>query len=206
MKKEKETEKKPIYKKWWFWVIIVLLVVSAFGSKKKQNEPGTAETTQAAAVQTTSAAQTTEVVPAETTVPATTAAVTTEAPETEATTEAESVQGSGVFSDVSVSSVHNDTTGKWKVAVISKNIEIEKYALEYYNTFFESDDEIHAIVNFANNTTTAIQSFGDFLEVRIGEYVDGEEHDADKLFGGMLLKKYWVYKDSGDIEEIGPDD
>lgn len=206
MKKEKETEKKPIYKKWWFWVIIVLLVVSAFGSKKKQNEPGTAETTQAAAVQTTSAAQTTEVVPAETTVPATTAAAATEAPETETVTEAESVQGSGVFSDVHIATVPNDKKGNFRLARIAENIEIQDYALEYYNTFFESDDEIHAIVNSANNTTTAIQSFGDFLEVRIGEYVDGEEHDADKLFSGMLLKKYWVYKDSGDIEEIGPDD
>lgn len=202
MKKEKETEKKPIYKKWWFWVIIVLLVVSAFGSKKKQNEPGTAETTQAAVVQTTSAAQATEAVPAETTVPATTAAAATEEPETEPATEAESVQESGVFSNVSVSSVHNDTTGKWKIAIISKDIEIQDYALEYYNTFFQDSSEIHAIVNSFNRTTTCITSPADYLDVTIHEYVDGEEGDAHVLFDGDVLKEYHVNKESGAIEEI----
>ena len=33
---------------------------------------------------------------------------------------------------------------------------------------------------------------GDMLDVTVYEYVDGEEHDADKLFSGMLLKQYFV--------------
>lgn len=200
---KKETEKKPIYKKWWFWVIIVLLVVSAFGSnKKKQNDPGTAETTPATVVQTTSAVQQTETVQEETTAPVTTVAAAMTAPETEPATEAESVQGSGVFSDVSVSAVNNDTTGKWKIAIISKDIEIQDYALEYYNTFFQDSSEIHAIINSFNRTTTCITSPADYLDVTIHEYVDGEERDAYVLFDGDVLKEYHVDKENGAIEEI----
>mgnify|MGYP000787866733 FL=1 len=40
------------------------------------------------------------------------------------------------------------------------------------------------------------------LDVSIYEYVDGEEHDAKLLFGGTLLKQYFVYTDTGEIEEI----
>lgn len=40
------------------------------------------------------------------------------------------------------------------------------------------------------------------LSVTVHEYVDKEEHDANKLFGGMVLADYFVYLDNGDIEEI----
>lgn len=40
------------------------------------------------------------------------------------------------------------------------------------------------------------------LDVTIYEYVDKEEHDAKKLFSGMLLTEYFVYIDNGDIEEV----
>lgn len=32
------------------------------------------------------------------------------------------------------------------------------------------------------------------------DYVDGEEHDAKKMFGGTPLESYCVYLDNGDIE------
>lgn len=79
---------------------------------------------------------------------------------------------------------------------------MQNYALAYYKEYFKSDDEIHAIVNFNYKTTTQISVLGDILDVSVHEYVDGEEHDAKLLFGGRLLKEYFVNKDTGEIEEI----
>lgn len=104
-----------------------------------------------------------------------------------------------LFSD----SVRNDVTGNWRISLISDSATPETYALDYYNTLFSSDDEIHAIVNFSLNTTTKISVlYAGVLDVTVLEYVDGEEHDAKKLFGGSLLKEYWVHTDTGEIEEL----
>lgn len=100
-------------------------------------------------------------------------------------------------------SVRNDVTGNWRISLISDSATPETYALDYYNTLFSSDDEIHAIVNFSLNTTTKISVlYAGVLDVTVLEYVDGEEHDAKKLFGGSLLKEYWVHTDTGEIEEL----
>ena len=81
--------------------------------------------------------------------------------------------------------------------------DITEYATDYYNTLFSSDDEIHAIVNFSLNTTTSISVLPDgTLDVSIHEYIDGEEHDAKALFGGMLLKEYFINPQTGEFEEI----
>jgi hypothetical protein len=42
----------------------------------------------------------------------------------------------------------------------------------------------------------------DTLDVTLYEYVEDEEHDAKELFGGMLLKEYWVTISTGEVEEI----
>ena len=102
----------------------------------------------------------------------------------------------------SVSDVRNDVTGNWRISTIADNIDMVDYAIEYYNKYFESDDEIHAIVNFNYNTTTKISVIGNLLDVSVYEYVDKEEHDAKLLFSGMLLKEYHINKDTGEIEEI----
>lgn len=101
-----------------------------------------------------------------------------------------------------VSDVRNDVTGNWRIAKIAENIEIQDYALNYYKKYFKNDNEIHAIVNFNYKTTTKISVMGNLLDVTIYEYVDKEEHDANLLFSGMLLKEYHVNKDTGEIEEI----
>ncbi|WP_052219518.1 hypothetical protein [Clostridium tetani] len=109
------------------------------------------------------------------------------------------------FKDLSKSTpreVRNDVTGNLRLETISKSCNIEEYALSYYKEHFGSDQEIHAIVNFSTNTTTRISNIGEFIEVVVFEYVPKEEHDAKKLFGGMKLGHYWVYKDNGDIEKI----
>ncbi|MBD5473630.1 MAG: hypothetical protein HDR20_12295 [Lachnospiraceae bacterium] len=103
------------------------------------------------------------------------------------------------FSD----SVINDITGKWRISSIASSKDITEYVVDYYNTFFSSDDEIHAIVNFSLNTTTSISvPYGGTLDVAIHEYVAGEEHDASALFGGMLLAEYFIDLSTGEAENI----
>lgn len=98
--------------------------------------------------------------------------------------------------------MRNDVTGNWRISTIAESIDIQEYAVSYYNKYFTNDTEIHAIVNFTYNTTTKISIMGNLLDVCIYDYVDGEEHDAKLLFGGTLLKEYFVNIDNGDIEEI----
>lgn len=103
------------------------------------------------------------------------------------------------FSD----SVINDITGRWRISSIASSKDITEYITDYYNALFSSDDEIHAIVNFSLNTTTSISVLPDgTLDVAVHEYIDGEEHDAKALFGGMLLKEYFVNPQTGGFEEI----
>lgn len=103
------------------------------------------------------------------------------------------------FSD----SVINDITGSWRISSIASSKDITEYAVDYYNTFFSSDDEIHAIVNFSLNTTTSISvPYSGTLDVAVHEYVSGEEHDANALFGGMLLAEYFINLNTGETENI----
>ena len=78
-----------------------------------------------------------------------------------------------------------------------------EFAIDYYNTLFSSDDEIHAIANFSLNTATSISViYQGTLDVIIREYVDGEEHNAKTLFGGMLLGEYFINIETGEITKI----
>lgn len=99
-------------------------------------------------------------------------------------------------------SVRNDTTGRWRLMRIASSKNILDYAVDYYKAYFESDDEIHFVVNFSLNTTTVIARYADYLDITIHEYVKGEEHDAKILGGGDVLKEYWVYIDSGEIVDL----
>ena len=96
--------------------------------------------------------------------------------------------------------VRNDTTGKWRVITIADNIQIEDYALSYFNEHM-GEEEIHFIVNFNNKTTTMLSVYNGILNVEIREYQEKEEHDAKKLGGGMQLKEFYIYND-GDIRDI----
>ena len=103
-----------------------------------------------------------------------------------------------MFSD----SYRNDATGNWRLARIAEDIDMEKYALEYYKNYFKSDDEIHIVINFTRNVTTRISFNGNILDVTNMGYVDGEEHDAKIACSGSVLSEYFVYTDSGEIEQI----
>lgn len=103
------------------------------------------------------------------------------------------------FSDL----VINDVTGRWRISSIASPKDITEYAVDYYNTFFSSDNEIHAITNFSLNTTTSISVISDgMLDVAVHEYVSGEEHDANTLFSGMLLAEYFIDLNTGEAENI----
>lgn len=87
------------------------------------------------------------------------------------------------FSD----SVRNDVTGKWRISTTSDSVVPADCAMEYYQTMFSSDDEIHAVWNATLKTTTRFSVMSGLLFVDTMEYVKGEEHDANLLFSGMLL-------------------
>lgn len=87
--------------------------------------------------------------------------------------------------------VRNDVTGKWKIATTTDSIDIEDYALDYYNENMK-DDEIHYIVNFTNDTTTQITKMNNELNLEVRERVDKEEHDAKTLGSGMLLQSMTI--------------
>ena len=102
-----------------------------------------------------------------------------------------------------ISNVRNDSTGNWRISTIAENIKMEESALDYYKKYIKDDKEIHAIINFNFKTTTKISVITDrLLDVSVYEYVDKEEHDAKKLFGGVLLREYHINTENGNIEKI----
>lgn len=116
------------------------------------------------------------------------------------TIESGSYQVNGVefwFSD----SVMNDATGKWKISTMSNPTDITEYAVGYYQKLFSSDDEIHAIINYATNTTGSISmSQPGILNVSVYQHVNEEEHDAASLFSGALLAEYTINVETGEVQ------
>ena len=107
--------------------------------------------------------------------------------------------------DISVvfyDSVANDVTGRWRLALVSDGLDMEKYAVSYYQTYFESDAEIHFVVDFTRNTTTKISYVLGSLSVDVYDHVDGEEHDAKVMPAGTKLASYLVDVATGEIEEV----
>ena len=98
-------------------------------------------------------------------------------------------------------SVIDDVTGKWRLSVMSEDVDIQDYVYSYYNKYFKDDTEIHGIVNLSSNTTARISCVSGMLFVTEYSYVDGEEHDAKLLYSGTPIKSYIVYTDNGDIEK-----
>ncbi len=97
----------------------------------------------------------------------------------------------------------DDVTGKWrKVTFAEGEVEFQYYALCYYDTYFESDDEVHILYNFSNKTVNCINCFGSFLNLRVLDYVDKEEHSAKAACGGTLLAEYHIDIATGVVEQI----
>ena len=105
-----------------------------------------------------------------------------------------------------IKDVPKDATGNWRISCISEDIDMVKYAVEYYNTYFKDDGEIHAIVNEHNNTTTSISSLiaGYALRVDVYEHIKNEEKNAKDLFSGELIEEWMIVIDTGEATKLYP--
>ena len=100
-------------------------------------------------------------------------------------------------------SVQNDTTSNYRLARVATTKKIQEYALEYHNSYFQSDHEIHTIVNSTRNTTNKLTKITPgTLDVFVYDYVDNEELDANTLFTGTPIAHYEINISSADITEI----
>ena len=99
--------------------------------------------------------------------------------------------------------VNNDVTGNWRLAVIYDTSDPNNYIADFYKKFVtDSSTEVFGIVNLGLRTTTRIDYMYDgWLDVSVMEYQDGEEHDANELYGGAELKHYWINSETGEIDE-----
>lgn len=141
------------------------------------------------------------------------AAETTISPETSTTAETSLEQPSEALTDGRYTiddleldfyqTIPNDVTGNWKLSILANDKDILNYAADYYQTFFVSDREIHAVINTASQTTSCIGLLGnDLLNIKVFTYIPGEEGDASELFGGELLKEYTVNLKTDEVSEI----
>lgn len=111
--------------------------------------------------------------------------------------------------------VPNDVTGKWRWAKTLKSADVYDYAIDYCKEYCK-DDEIHAIINTADNTTTCLNytvDNGGSVIITVREYVADEEKDAKTLYSGEIIKErvidistgfYFDYTtgESGYLEEM----
>lgn len=98
--------------------------------------------------------------------------------------------------------VKNDTTKNWRLSKVYTDFDAVDYALYYYNRYFQADSEIHAIINYSNNTTIRIKKTLDMLDVTVLSHIDGEENDAKILFGGDVIQDYMINIESGELVNI----
>lgn len=195
------------------WILILLGLNTTL--HKNQNNYYVEQETTTTVTQSTTRATTASTKPSlsttRTTASATKKETTTTQPQT--TTEAvphrdgmygvsdKNIKEISATSDFNVKSVNNDATGNWRVSTISnKDFDAVYYALSYYKRYFSNKNQIHAIINFYDKTTTQIQYMSGNLYVTIYDYVKGEEHDANLMFSGTVLRQYLIYPDNGDIE------
>lgn len=168
---EKKATKKPITKKWWFWTLIVFVVVGVIGNLAGLG----GDSQEPAAIKPTTAQ--------------TSAPVVTDPVQTEQSKETEA--DSALPFDVTFSDTfRNDSTGRWRKALVATSETIDQYAIAYYKEYFKADDEVHIIYNFTLNTVNALTVQSGVLCVSVTEYVDGEEHDAKEACGGEYYGQY----------------
>lgn len=202
MKKEKEKIKKPWYKRKLIWAIIIIVFIMAIGSNgESTSAENTKKNTAAADTQQQPNTESADTTKDEDIAQAAVSEDTSEQKE-DAAADAEDQTSAIDGIKFTVSDVRNDKTGNWRISLIAENIEMQNCALDYYKHYFKDDKEIHAIVNFNYNTTTKISVVGNKLDVSVFEYVKKEEHDANLLFSGQLLKEYLVDKETGAVEEV----
>lgn len=201
MKKEKEKIKKPWYKRKLIWAIIIIVFIMAIGSNgESTSAENIKQNTAAADTQQQPNTESADTTKDEDTAQAAVSEVLRNRKKSRCRCRRQTSAIDGI--KFTVSDVRNDKTGNWRISLIAENIEMQNCALDYYKHYFKDDKEIHAIVNFNYNTTTKISVVGNKLDVSVFEYVKKEEHDANLLFSGQLLKEYLVDKETGAVEEV----
>ncbi len=200
MAKEKRNTGKPFYKKIWFWIIVIIFFAAVASGRNKETDNSSEDNTSVISSSEPSVAPTDE----SETIPEETLASDSGNPdESEAVPEETSASDSGdSLADVDITfydEFRNDVTGKWRKALALTNSQIQDYAVDYYNTYFQSDDEVHIIYNFSLNTVNCLKVFGNELFISITDYVDDEEHDAKIACSGTFLGEYHINIDTGEI-------
>ena len=110
----------------------------------------------------------------------------------------EGAVGHGTYYD----SVRNDKTGNWRAFVFYSSTQAQDIAVDYYHAYVRDDKEIHALINLGLKTSTRLNISGNEISASVFEYVDGEEHDAVKMFSGQKLATYIINIETGEIEEV----
>ena len=207
MKKEKpkkKVSKKVIFFVLLFWVVIIISAGMSSEQEKlqKENKNSSAQSTTsvASSVSSSSAADSTE--------PDTSAdeAAPVDVPEETPGKAYAAVQSADTSvlddMDIKVHNVSDDVTGNARRTFVTTTKSAEEYAIAYYKEYFESDKEIHFLLNFYSNTMSIISNSGNFLDVRICEHVDGEEHSGKTIGRGQLYAEYYVNLETGEIKQL----
>lgn len=100
------------------------------------------------------------------------------------------------------SSVKNDVTGKWRLAIVDTEAPVNSYVVNYYKNFFKSDDEIHGIINKHDGTTACVSVMLGMFSITVHKYVPGEENDAKLLFSGDVISDEFYNMETGQIEDF----
>ena len=98
--------------------------------------------------------------------------------------------------------VRNDKTGNWRCFVYYSSAQPQEIAADYYKAYFGDDSEVHALVNLGLKTSANMTVTNGTAFVDVYEYVQGEEHDAEKMFTGAKLASYQVDLKTGSVEEV----
>lgn len=104
---------------------------------------------------------------------------------------------------VIMENIKDDTTGKWRYSSIVSPNDATEWAADYCRAYFKSDDEIHFILNFGNNTTNVIRKLTkNHISLSIREHVEHEERSAKTLGDGMQYAEYMVNLETGEVEKL----
>ena len=91
----------------------------------------------------------------------------------------------------------DDVTGNWRLSAVVTEKTIDEFAFDYYKSYFNSDDEIHWVVNYSDNTTSCINCISGYLSITEYSHVDGEENSAKKIGGGSHISDFLISAKDG---------
>ena len=95
-----------------------------------------------------------------------------------------------------------DKTGNWRVALINYDGDILEHVLDYYKAYFTSDEEVHFLVNQADDRTVRINAYGTTLLCTVLERVDGGDFNALMVNTGDELSSYQITVETGEVKQL----